>query len=539
MRLFPVALFLSAILCVPAGAQVRLQKVSKEQQLLREKRILQDRIDSLQNIVDSLYDAIPAPDTTQTITASVEEETPIVERELTQSERDSLVRVWYEQRRHPDYDPAEECIDSVRFTSNVSDTVLIERLKKMNSFITLPFNETVRNYMVLYSEKMPSRMSQVLGKSSYYMPIFEQTFDKYHMPLELKYMAIVESMLNPVAESRVGARGMWQFMYGTGRSYGLKINSFVDERLDVEKAVDAAARFLADAYNVFGDWCLAISSYNCGAGNVNKAIRRSGSREFWDIYPYLPRETRGYVPAFVGAMYAMTYYREYGIFPEESVLPAKTDTMEIHRNLHFKQINEVVGIPLDDLRTLNPQYTHDIIPGNEGTQTLKIPYNWTGAFIDANPDSLYLHKSSELLNPQVLKNIKESGSEVRTAYKVKSGDYLGKIASRYHVSVNQLMKWNHLRSSNLRVGQVLYIYHRGAAPSVQTPTQAKPSEQKQAPANTGSSSGEETVYIVKSGDTFYSIAKQYPGVSAQNIMDFNHMGSSIRPGMKIKIPKVN
>lgn len=549
---------LSVMLCVPVGAQSKLPKIQKDQ-LLREKRVLQDRIDSLQNIVDSLYELIPVPDTAETVIASGEEEpaAAIGEREMTQSERDSLMRVWYEQRRNPDYDAENANLDSVRFTSNVSDTVLIERLKRMNSFITLPFNETVRNYMVLYSEKMPSRMAQVLGKSVYYMPIFEEAFDRYHMPLELKYMAVIESMLNPVAESRVGARGMWQFMYGTGRSYGLKINSFVDERLDVEKAVDAAARFLADAYNVFGDWSLAISSYNCGAGNVAKAIRRSGSREFWDLYPYLPRETRGYVPAFVGAMYAMTYYREYGIVPEAPTLPAKTDTLEIRKNLHFKQINEVVGIPMEDLRALNPQYTHDIIPGNEGTQILKIPYNWTGAFLDANPDSLYLHKSSELLNPQILKNIKESGSEVRTAYKVKSGDYLGKIASRYHVSVNQLMKWNHLRSTNLRVGQVLYIYHRGAAPVPETkpaaaakPAAPKPAQTQSAPkAGTAVSvpkpapapepAGEYTVYTVKSGETLYSIAKQYPGVSAQNIMDFNKIGSSIRPGMKLKIPKAN
>lgn len=532
---------------MPSGAQSKLTKTTKEQ-LLAENSVLRNRIDSLRNIVDSLKFAIPSADTTDSEAISSEEEQAIEERKLSQSERDSLVRVWYENRRHPDYDPDGGSIDSVRFTSNVSDTVLIERLKRMNSFITLPFNETVRNYMVLYSEKMPRKMAQVLGRSAYYMPIFEETFDRYHMPLELKYMAIIESMLNPVAESRAGARGMWQFMYSTGRSYGLKINSFVDERLDVEKAVDAAARFLSDAYNVFGDWCLAISSYNCGAGNVNKAIKRSGSREFWDIYPYLPRETRGYVPAFVGAMYAMTYYREYGIVPEAPVLPARTDTVEIHRNLHFKQINEVVGIPIDDLKELNPQYTHDIIPGNEGTQILKIPYNWTGAFLDADQDSLYLHKSSEFLNPQVIKNIKESGNEVRTAYKVRSGDYLGRIAARYHVSVSQLMKWNHLRSSNLRVGQVLYIYHRGAAPSRESDDAAKASskpaaepQKPSAPAQQSSTtqSGEYSTYTVKSGDTLYSIAKEYPGISAQNIMDFNHIGSSIRPGMKLRIPKTN
>ena len=249
-------------------------------------------------------------------------------------------------------------------------------------------------------------------------------------------------------------------MYNTGRTYGLTIDSFVDERLDVEKSADAAARYLRDAYRIFGDWSLAISSYNCGAGNISKAIRRaSGQRDFWSIYPYLPRETSRYMPAFVGAMYAMTYYKEYGIEPQEVGMPAAVDTFMIRKRLHFKQLNEVVGIPVEDLERLNPQYVHDIVPGTEAAPcVLNLPYNWSPAFDAADKDSLYNHKAVELFSAEATKAAVAGGPSNRIVYKVKSGDYLGKIASCYHVSVSQLKKWNHLRSDKLRVGQVLYIY---------------------------------------------------------------------------------
>ena len=382
------------------------------------------------------------------------------EPSLTPELSDSLIDEWYRQRMSPDFLGAQGYdMDAVHFSSNVSDEELMRRLSAMNAYITIPFNETVKNYMILYSEKMPRHMENMMGRSLYYFPIFEEILAKYGLPLELKYMSIIESNLNPVAESRAGALGIWQFMYRTGKLYGLKINSFMDERLDVEKSADAAARYLRDAYNVFGDWNLAISAYNCGSGNVNKAIKRAGGKmDFWSIYPSLPRETRGYVPAFIGAMYAFHYAKEYGLQPADVGMPAKVDTFEIRRNLHFRQINEVVGVPLETVKLLNPQYTHEIIPGNSGTCILNLPYSWTGAFLAADQDSLYLHRAGELLNAQVLKNIEESGGETRIAYKVKSGDYLGKIAQRNHCTVAQLKKWNHLRSDKLRVGQILYIY---------------------------------------------------------------------------------
>lgn len=522
MKKFVTLLFLltSAFCATDMNAQIQFpnRKLQKENEQLRAC------VDSLRNVIEQLRMTCEQEEL-------VSEENPTVEytAELT----DSLIGEWYQNTRIDDYAFDESMtLDSLRFTSNIPDSIIIKRLEAINSYIQVPYNNTVRNYIILYSEKMPTAMGRVLGESKYYMPIFEETFARYHMPLELKYMAIIESMLNPTAESRVGARGMWQFMYQTGRQYGLKINSFTDDRLDVEKAVDAAARYLSDAYQIFGDWNLAISSYNCGIGNVNKAIRRAGRRDFWSIYPYLPRETRGYVPAFVGAMYAMNYYREYGIVPQIPSTPVAVDTFMVTRNLHFKQINEVVGIPVEDLSRLNPQYVHQIIPGSEGPCVLKIPYTWSNAFMDVNPDSLYKHKADTLLSPQIIKNIQASGSETRIAYKVKSGDYLGRIATRYHVTVNQLMKWNHLRSTNLRVGQVLYIYRNGAAP-----VESSASTSSSSSSSSSSGSASYVTYTVKSGDSFYLIAKRYPGISAQDIMNYNGISSSkLRPGMKIKIP---
>ena len=393
--------------------------------------------------------------------------------EYTPEATDSLLHLWYKNTMIDDFDPVNEYdMDSVRFTSNVSDAEMMRRLAAMNSFITLPYNDVVKNYIIQYSERMTTRMGRVMGLSTYYFPIFEDILLRYGLPQELKYMAIIESMLNPVATSRAGARGIWQFMYQTGTSYGLEINSFVDERLDVEKAVDAAARYLRDAYRTFGDWALAISSYNCGAGNVSKAIRRAdGKRDYWSIYPYLPRETRNYVPAFVAAMYAMTYYREYGIVPQSTGVPAQTDTFMIRRNLHFDQIEAVVGVPKEDLQNLNPQYVNDIIPGNNHPYVLKLPYTWTSRFLDANRDSLYAYKADSLVQNRILtdqggksggKSTSKSGSSTnqqqRIAYKVKSGDYLGNIASKYGVSVAQLKSWNRLKSNSIQIGQTLYIY---------------------------------------------------------------------------------
>ena len=506
---------------------------------------------------------------------------------------DSLLNLWYVHNRVNAEDISEYDMDSVKFESNVPDEVYIERIRQMNSFITLPYNDIVKNYIILYSEKMPTKMANILGLCKYYMPIFEEILNRYDMPEELKAMAVIESALNPTAVSRAGAKGMWQFMYATAKMYGLHIDSFVDERLDPVKSAEAAAQYLQDSYEIFGDWNLAIASYNCGAGNVNKAIRRSGGkRAFWDIYPYLPRETRGYVPAFVGALYAMTYYKEHGIKPEAVEMPAHVDTFRITKMLHLQQVSDLTGAPLDELKNLNPQYSHNIIPGNSKEYILRLPYNYTNAFID-NEDSLYRHKADIYFNPVTLKKIQDGADGERIVYRVKSGDYLGRIASRHRCTVAQIKRWNNLSSNNIRVGQRLVIYRGGSAPA--SSGSSSSAESTPAPANAttyvvksgdvlgkiaerhgctvaqlkawngltsnniqvgqklivsaaasssqssssaSSQSGEYTTYTVKSGDSFYSIAKNYPGVSANDIMSFNGLTSSnIKPGMTIKIPK--
>ena len=426
--------------------------------------LLKARLDSLQELLDSVMAVKAVED--NAVDALIDADNASSYYSAPDSEQaDSLLNLWYETSRTPsDFDVAGNFgMDSTTsFSSNVPDSVMIRRLQDMNAFITLPFNETVRRYMVLYSEKMGARMGRILGLSAYYFPIFEETFARYGIPLELKYMSVIESMLSPTATSRAGAKGMWQFMYRTARVYGLNVDSFIDERMDVFKAADAAARYLKDAYNVFGDWTLAISSYNCGPGNVSKAMRRAGSKDFWSIYPFLPRETRGYMPAFVGAMYAMTYWREYGLQPADVGLPAMTDTVMISRKLHFRQINEVVGVPMEDIQHLNPQYVHEIIPGtSKEACPLTLPYKWVGPFIDMeDKDTLYNHRLKQLMSDDVLKAAENHRSHTRTAYKVKNGDYLGRIASKHHVTVSQIKKWNHLRSDKIRVGQILYIYPR-------------------------------------------------------------------------------
>ena len=468
---------------------------------------------------------------------------PAIE-EYTAEVSDSLLNLWYVQKKIAQSEEDYYDMDSVRFESNVPDSVYIDRIKKMNSFITLPYNDIVKNYIIKYSEKMPTSIGKILGLCEYYMPIFQEIFNQYDMPEELRAMAVIESAMNPLATSRVGAKGMWQFMYSTAKSYGLHIDSFVDERIDPIKSAHAAAQYLQDAYEIFGDWNLAIASYNCGAGNVNKAIRRSGSRAFWDLWPYLPRETRGYVPAFVGALYTMNYYKEHGIRPVAVATPEHVDTLHINKMLHLKQVSELTGAPLEDLKNLNPQYRHEIIPGNDRQYILRIPYKYTNAFLE-NEDSLYRHKADVYFNPVTIKKIKEDGDGVRIVYRVKSGDYLGRIAINHGTTVAKIKKWNNLKSNDIRVGQRLIIYRGGNAPastsssSASKQAAAKPASSSASAAKTASAipaGTPYTTYTVKSGDSLYIIAKQFPGVSAQNIMDFNGIGTNIKPGMKIKIP---
>ncbi len=540
-----VAACMAFLVAVPAEGQIfRGKKNDRE-----ERAQMQEKIDSLYREIARLQMNLASRDSIVAEIAEILEENDdrsypdsLLEKEYSPEVTDSLMNVWYQQNKQLDNDELDAYnMDSIHFTSSVSDSVLLGRLERMNSFITLPFNQTVRNYIVLYSEKMPAKMKHMLGLCEYYMPIFEETFNKYNLPDELKYMAIIESALNPTAVSRAGAKGMWQFMLRSAKLYGLEINSYVDERLDPFKSADAAARYLEDSYKMFGDWSLAISSYNCGAGNVNKAIRRcGGKRDFWSVYDYLPRETRGYMPAFVGAMYAINYSKELGLVPDSSPLPAQVDTFLIRKNLHFGQIHELVGIPIEVLESMNPQYIRDIIPGNSKEYILRIPYSYSGEFI-AHEDSLYTYKKDFYFDPQTLTPSKTTRSTPAASgngggtivYKVKSGDSLGKIAKKYHVTVKQLKQWNKLRSDVVRIGQRITIYTGGGAPAASAST-AKPAAQQA--QETAPASGGSTSYTVKKGDTLSSIARKY-GVSVQAIMKENNLnGSNIQVGKTLRIP---
>jgi len=443
----------------------------------KQMEVLQAKYDSLQQAFNELaadyenlresYDSLSGFDTYDTLQVAEGLGGMVRDHLLNSADNvanvDSLLSIWYVQRNVNNIDEEIMELDSMHLSSNTPDSVYMNRLGKMKTFMPMPYNAEVRNFIILYTEKKPALLSRILGLSNYYFPIIEGILDKYGLPKELKAVAIIESALNPKAVSRAGARGMWQFMYGTARLYNLDMTSFVDERYDPVKSTEAAARYLRDSYNVFGDWMLAIASYNCGAGNVSKAIRRSGgSHDFWTIYPYLPRETRGYVPAFVGALYALTYYPQHGITPQVVDLPVQTDTFHVSKMVHFEQIAYYTGASVQQIEDLNPVYTHDIIPGSEESECiLTLPYTYSMAYVD-NEDVIPQYRDSVFFNPINMKSIKSTGGSssgsTRIVHRVKSGETLGKIAAKYHTTVVALKKNNHLRGSIIRVGQRLYIY---------------------------------------------------------------------------------
>lgn len=568
-------------------------KRKTRRELIIENDSLRTAIDSLTVWLGELAEMTRTNDSIADVIFSQYEEEigdDLIIRDSTTS-MDSLLSIYYMQRRLNDYDPATN-LEEVRYTSDIPDSVYIRRLEEMNSFISLPYNSVVKNYIIQYTENMPQAIGKILGLASYYMPIFEEVFIAYGLPQELKAMAIIESALNPTAVSRASAKGMWQFIYPTARHYGLTINSFVDERLDPVKSTYAAAQYLRDSYEIFGDWALAIASYNCGTGNVNKAIRRSGnSKDFWEIYYYLPRETRGYVPAFVAALYTLKYYKEHNLQPEPVALPPHVDTIHVHKMLHLEQVSALTGATLQELKDLNPQYVHNIIPGNEAEYILRLPYNYTNAFIDHEKE-VYDYQAEKYFNPVELKKIKDGGDGERIVYRVKSGDVLGKIAIRYGTSVAKIKRWNGLKSDRIRIGQRLIIYRGGNGPAASASSSAASSSgtgekitytvksgdvlgkiainhgvsvasikswnglksdrirvgQKLTiytdggPSSAGSAGHVENgyiVYTVQSGDNFWDIAKKFPGTTAKGIMSLNDMGSNtkIYPGMKIKIKK--
>ena len=351
--------------------------------------------------------------------------------------------------------------------------VFLERLKRIPSIIEMPYNEVVQKFIDRYSGRLRHSVSYMLGASNFYMPIFEEALETYGLPLELKYLPVIESALNPKAVSRVGATGLWQFMLATGKRYGLEVNSLVDERRDPIKASYAAANYLSDLYKVFGDWNLVIAAYNCGPDQINKAIHRSkGSKDYWQIYPYLPKETRGYVPAFIAANYIMTYYCEHNICPMTTRLPAKTDTIMVGRNVHLEQIASVCNIDIEQLRPLNPAYRRDIVPGATKLSAVRLPQTEVGKFIDLE-DSIYAYNAEVLFSKRTTVEVnddvptytrksssKRSRKKARSrgrSVTVKSGQTLSEIAKRNGTTVAKLRRLNGIKGSNIRAGKKLRV----------------------------------------------------------------------------------
>ena len=381
----------------------------------------------------------------------------LVVPESMSGELDSLLNSWYAQNSlYVDTTCTAGAINPV-----FSDTVYTERLANLPCIVPMVYNQPVRASIDRYATKLRHQVSYMLGMMKYYEPLIEQALDVYDVPNELKYLPIIESALNPIAVSRVGATGLWQFMYTTGKIYGLKQNSLVDDRRDPVKATWAAAKHLRDLYDRFGAWDLAIAAYNCGTGNVNKAISRSGGKtNFWDIYYYLPRETRGYVPAFIAATYIMTYHAEHGICPMESKLPLATDTIMVNRLLHFEQIAAVCDIDIEMLRGLNPQYKENVIPGKFQPNSLRLPEDKIRDFI-LSGDSIYNYDREKYFSEEKVKVIKGQATNTGfVVHKIRSGETLSTIARRYRVTVTDLKRWNNLRSSNIVAGKTLKIYPR-------------------------------------------------------------------------------
>lgn len=297
----------------------------------------------------------------------------------------------------------------------------IERLRRMPTIMEMGYNDIVQRFIDRYMGRLRHSVSFMLGAANFYVPIFEEALEAYQVPLELKYLPVIESALNPKAVSRVGATGLWQFMLTTGKQYGLEINSLVDERRDPVRASYAAARYLRDLYRIFGDWNLVIAAYNCGPGNINKAIHRAGGeKDYWRLYPYLPAETRGYVPAFIAANYAMTYYCEHNICPMSTRLPLQSDTVVVNRDVHLEQIAAVLDIDIELLRSLNPQYRRDIVPGNTKEYAIRLPMADAVRFIDMQ-DSIYSYRTGDLLTKRSIVEVNDDQPTFRSKKSVRRG----------------------------------------------------------------------------------------------------------------------
>ena len=406
------------------------------------------------------------------------------------------------------------------------DSVYAERIAKLRSQTTmeLVYNKHVKSFIDVYAVRKREHTCKILGLADIYFPMFEEALDKYDMPLEIKYLAVVESALNPRAGSHAGAKGLWQFMYGTGRVYKLNVTSLVDDRFDPIKATEAACQHLQDLYDSFGDWFLALAAYNSGAGNVNKAIRRAGGlKNYWAIWPFLPKETRGYVPAFIAVNYVMNYSQEHNLYPTDpGIMADGVDSVTVHQPLHFDQLHEMLNIPMEDIKFFNPQYKASIIPASaKKPMSLRLPEQYINSFID-NENELYAFKTKKGIDREKLEEEMKKVSD-RSVHIVKSGETLGSIAKKYRISVNQIKTWNNLKSTTIYPGQKLIVYSSGA-PMAQAGN-SKPVER----------STEQTIHVVKSGENLSLIAKKYK-CTVTDLKNWNNLKSTnLSVGQKLKV----
>ncbi len=469
---------------------------------------------------------------------------------------DSLGNSWYIKHLFHLDDSENEL--SEFFPKNLPDSVYITRLQEIEQVVDLAYNNTVKNFIVLYTEKRRDLMEVMLGMSAYYFPMFEEELDRQNMPLELKYLPVIESALNPKAMSRVGANGLWQFMYGTARQMGLEITSFVDERRDPARSTEAAVKYFKYLYNTYNDWYLAIAAYNCGPGNVNRAIRRAGGkRNYWEIYYRLPRETRGYVPAFIGATYAMNYYKEHNLQPRFPEMPIQTDTVFVHDYLHFNQIAATLGIEKEQLRMLNPMFRRDVIPAKPGKPyPLVLPNEKIMAFIDMDT-MVFAHEREKYFPNNTLQSPTSATTnyftpadvegKAKIIYTVKSGDNVGFISEWFNVRASDLRYWNNINRNLIRVNQKLVVYVPEDQKEKYERVNSMSFAQKQASAGKTVSpvSNQTTVsldsnyeyYTVRRGDTIWEIAQRYAGISPNDILRLNNLSSNskLSIGQKLKI----
>ena len=428
---------------------------------------------------------------------------------------------------------------------DLSSEVLKKRLAKMDakSPFNIEYNPALENTIKSFLKNRTKAFERLMAVSEYYFPMFEEHLAKYNIPLELKYLAIVESALNPKAKSRVGASGLWQFMYPTGKQYNLEVNSYVDERHDPLKATEAACQYLSHLYEIFGDWSLVLASYNAGPGNVSKAIRRSGgSQNYWNIRKFLPRETANYVPAFLATMYIYEFKKEHGILPKKATLTYfETDTIMVKKQMSFKHISELLDIPVEQIEFLNPIYKLKVIPFEEDkAHYLRLPKNKMGLFV-SNEEKVYAYLNyletfkektkSEYIASTSKDSISTGADSTSTAvskpkferktqfHTIKSGESLGKIADKYNVSISSLKSWNKIKGNTIQAGKKLKIY-----------------SDKKITENSEQKTSKNGTYTVKNGDSLFSISKQFPGVSIEDLKKWNDIsGDNIQPGMKLKI----